>query len=60
MKMDAEKLRGDLIAFYEMSSRLNLPVKSKDHPDPETADEAELITAAADEGWDLGKYITEY
>ena len=60
MKMDAEKLRNDLTAFYEMSSRLNLPVKCKDHPELISADESELITVAADEGWDLGKYITEY
>lgn len=57
MKLNTEMLREDLIRYHETASRIGLPLASESAEALRAAGEEELVSVAADQGWDLGKYI---
>lgn len=59
MKLNTEALRGDLIRYHEIAEVAGVPHISESVEQLEEAEEEELVTVAADQGWDLGKYIVD-
>lgn len=57
MKLDTEALRADLVRFHEMAAAIGLQHVSESTDQLAAAKEEELVSIAADQGWDLGKYI---
>ena len=57
MKLNTEALRRDLIRYHETAKMTGLPHASASTRQLEEAEEEELVSVAADQGWDLGKYI---
>ncbi len=59
MKLNTEALRQDLIRYHETAGMIGLPHVSASREQLERAEEDELVSVAADQGWDLGKYIVD-
>lgn len=57
MKIDTEMLRNDLVKYCRAAAGIGLPLPEGPADAAETAREDELVSMAADLGWDLGKYI---
>ncbi|MDO4620958.1 MAG: hypothetical protein Q4B09_10095 [Lachnospiraceae bacterium] len=59
MNMDFEALRKDLIQYFDVARQIGLLCAAESEVQIMNADEAELVSLAADQGWDLGRYIQE-
>ena len=59
MKLNTEALRRDLLRYHETAEMIGLPHVSGSTEQLEEAEEEELVSVAADQGWDLGKYIVD-
>ena len=59
MKLNTEALRRDLIRYHETAEMIGLSHVSESREQLEEAEEEELVSVAADQSWDLGKYIVD-